>query len=157
MLEGGSGRAKVCSERDGFCCLAEWSAEFGQDVFALGAFSGDHYRDGSVLGRFNMQMCSGRRFLPLITLYCRYCSDEVRPAELNLELPTGLADRLRIPLDLGRRLHRAAPCRHIQTGGCSLPGGSIQGSNTNIKSLVGFGRLALPRHFYLGYSLDVDV
>lgn len=65
VLEGGSGRAKVCSERDGFCCLAEWSAEFGQDVFALGAFSGDHYRDGSVLGRFNMQMCSGRRFYHL--------------------------------------------------------------------------------------------
>ena len=70
MLEGGSGRTKVCSEREGFCCLAEWSAEFGQDVFALGAFSGDHYRDGSVLGRFNMQMCSGNRYLPPVTLYC---------------------------------------------------------------------------------------
>ena len=51
--------AKVCVDEGRFCCLAEFSAEMtNTTVFSLGAFRGDHYKDGSVAGHFRMEMCS---------------------------------------------------------------------------------------------------
>ena len=51
--------AKVCHQT--FCCLAEFSLEEREEsteVFSLGAFRGDHYRDGSVSGHWRMEMCT---------------------------------------------------------------------------------------------------
>ena len=57
-LLAGSQTAKVCVDEEQFCCLAEFSAEMTSTVFSLGAFRGDHYKDGSVAGHFRMEMCS---------------------------------------------------------------------------------------------------
>ena len=57
-LLAGSQSAKVCVDEERFCCLAEFSAEMTNTVFSLGAFRGDHYKDGSVAGHFRMEMCS---------------------------------------------------------------------------------------------------
>ena len=56
-LRSGQTSAKVCQET--FCCLAEYSLEQNSgEVFSLGVFRGDHYRDGSVSGHWKMEMCS---------------------------------------------------------------------------------------------------
>ena len=56
VLLPGSSPAKVC---DGtLCCLAEFSLEETREVFSLGVFRGDHYKDGSVFGHWRMEMCS---------------------------------------------------------------------------------------------------
>ena len=55
-LTAGQTSAKVCQGT--FCCLAEFSLEESGEVFSLGVFRGDHYRDGSVSGHWRMEMCS---------------------------------------------------------------------------------------------------
>jgi len=50
--------AKVCTDDLTFCCLAEYQASFSSSIFSLGVFSGDHYKDGSVIGHWSMQMCT---------------------------------------------------------------------------------------------------
>ena len=56
VLSGQPQTAKVCQGE--FCCLAEFSGEQTSTVLSLGAFSGDHYKDGSVAGHFRMEMCT---------------------------------------------------------------------------------------------------
>jgi len=50
--------AKVCTDDQSFCCIAEYEASFSSSTYSLGVFSGDHYKDGSVLGHWKMQMCT---------------------------------------------------------------------------------------------------
>ena len=50
--------AKVCTDDQSFCCIAEYAAAFSSSTFSLGVFSGDHYKDGSVIGHWKMQMCT---------------------------------------------------------------------------------------------------
>jgi len=50
--------AKVCTDDVTFCCIAEYEASFSSSIFSLGVFSGDHYKDGSVIGHWSMQMCT---------------------------------------------------------------------------------------------------
>eukprot|EP00092_Neocalanus_flemingeri_P008400 GFUD01009056.1.p1 GENE.GFUD01009056.1~~GFUD01009056.1.p1 ORF type:complete len:524 (-),score=153.49 GFUD01009056.1:111-1682(-) len=50
--------AKVCTDDMTFCCIAEYEASFSSSIFSLGVFSGDHYKDGSVIGHWRMQMCT---------------------------------------------------------------------------------------------------
>jgi len=50
--------AKVCTDDASLCCIAEYSAVFGSDVFSLGVFSGSHVKDGSVSGSFYIEMCT---------------------------------------------------------------------------------------------------
>ena len=53
--------AKVCwDEQETFCCLADYNSNVfdTEDVFSLGIFSGNHTKDGSVLGSFYIEMCT---------------------------------------------------------------------------------------------------
>ena len=53
--------AKVCwDEEETFCCLADYISDVftTEDVFSLGIFSGNHTKDGSVLGSFYIEMCT---------------------------------------------------------------------------------------------------
>ena len=69
VLSPGSGSVKVC---DGsFCCVAEFSLEESRDVFSLGVFRGDHYKDGSVTGHWRMEMCSVMKCDPVQPTTCR--------------------------------------------------------------------------------------
>ena len=56
VLLPGASPAKVCHGT--LCCLAEFSLEETREVFSLGVFRGDHYKDGSVSGHWRMEMCS---------------------------------------------------------------------------------------------------
>ena len=58
QLKSSENKAKVCSDDQTFCCLAEFDADFTSDVFSLGVFSGNHYKDGSVSGSFYIEMCT---------------------------------------------------------------------------------------------------
>jgi len=54
-----SNSAKVCTDDGALCCIAEYKAEFNQEtVFSLGVFRGDHFKDGSVAGQWNLEMCT---------------------------------------------------------------------------------------------------
>ena len=53
--------AKVCwDEEETFCCLADYISDvfYTEDIFSLGIFSGNHTKDGSVLGSFYIEMCT---------------------------------------------------------------------------------------------------
>merc|ERR1712212_1381635 len=50
--------AKVCTDDQSFCCIAEFESTFSSSTYSLGVFSGDHYKDGSVIGHWRMQMCT---------------------------------------------------------------------------------------------------
>jgi len=58
-LTNSSNSAKVCTDDGAFCCIAEYQADFNQQtVFSLGVFRGDHFKDGSIAGRWNLEMCT---------------------------------------------------------------------------------------------------